>query len=124
MNQGLSGVFSWDRFSSLSLNDKSDLVYNITICHTNYCKKTSRFHLCTFCYLPSRVQSQQRKHLFKVNNKDRSSHWRCSVKRAVLTNFPVFTENTFVEVICCLSHLKLQTPAILLKRDSNTGVFL
>ena len=45
---------------------------------------------------------------------DESSHRRRSIKKAVLKNFAVFTENTCVGVFS----------SALLKRDSNTGVLL
>ena len=54
----------------------------------------------------------------------RSSHWRCSVKKDVLKNFANFARKHLRS-----SHFltKLQAwsrPATLLKKDSNTGVFL
>ena len=46
---------------------------------------------------------------------DKRSHRRCSIKKAVLKNFAVFTGKTiFVGV----------SSSTLLKRDSNTGVLL
>ena len=56
-----------------------------------------------------------------------SSHWSCSVKKQLIKNSPLSTGNTCVEV----SFFKKEStqvlqlrPAILLKRDPNTGVFL
>ena len=50
----------------------------------------------------------------------RSSHRRCSVKKVFL-NFLNFTEKHVLEFLL----IKLQAwPATLLKRDSNTGLFL
>ena len=43
----------------------------------------------------------------------KSSHWRCSIKKAVYKNFAIFTGKQL-----CWSQ---QT---LLKKDSNAGVFL
>ena len=52
-----------------------------------------------------------------------SSHRRCSVTKAVLKNFAIFTGK---HLCWSLFFIKLQlwSPAILLKRDSNTGLFL
>ena len=50
----------------------------------------------------------------------RSNHRRCSVKKGVLKNFANFTGK---HLRWSLSLIKLR-PATLLKRDSNTGVFL
>ena len=54
---------------------------------------------------------------------DRSTNQRCSMKKAVLKNFAIFTGKSL-----CLSLylIKLQAfrSATLLKRDFNTGVFL
>ena len=54
--------------------------------------------------------------------KKRSSHQRCSVKNGALKNFSGFTGKH----LCSLFLIKLEAwrPAILLNRDSNTGVFL
>ena len=53
----------------------------------------------------------------------RSSQRRCSRKKAVLKSFPVFTEK---DLCGSLFLVKLQAfrPAAVLKRDSNTDVFL
>ena len=77
--------------------------------------------------------------MFKVNSKDtrtksidavavsfgvrlRSSHLRCSIKKAVLNNFAIFTGK---HLCWSLYLIKLQdfSPATLLERDSNTSVF-
>ena len=53
----------------------------------------------------------------------KSSHQRCYIKRGVLKNFAIFTG----KYLCCsLFLIKLQARrlATLLKRDSNTDVFL
>ena len=62
----------------------------------------------------------------------RSSHLRCSIKAAVIKSFAIFS----VKHMCCglflikLGGVSTQAetmafrPAALLKRDSNTGVFL
>ena len=62
-------------------------------------------------------------HLNKKTPIFRSSHQRCSIK-AVLKNFAIFT--TRKHLWWSLFLIKLQTlrPGTLLKRDSNTGVFL
>ena len=44
------------------------------------------------------------------NGNSRNSHQKCSMERAVLKDFAIFKENTFVGIS-------------LLKKDSNTGVF-
>ena len=53
----------------------------------------------------------------------RSSHQKCSIKRAVLKNFSIFTGKHL-----CRSRFLLKLwafrPATLSKRNSNTGVFL
>ena len=56
-------------------------------------------------------------------NKCRSSHRRCSVKKAVLKNFTIFTgkHQCWSPFLKKLQPLR---PGTLLKRDSNTGVFL
>ena len=53
----------------------------------------------------------------------RSSHWGCSIEKAVLNNFAIFAGK---HLPCSLFLIKLQAfrPATLLKNDSNTGVFL
>ena len=53
---------------------------------------------------------------------ERCSHRRCSIKKAVLENFPNFTGK---HLCWSLFLMKLQAfrPTTLLKRDSNTGVF-
>ena len=55
--------------------------------------------------------------------KDRSSHRRCSVKKRVLNNFAYFTAKHPCWSLF-LTKLQAFRPATLLKRDSNTGVFL
>ena len=50
----------------------------------------------------------------------RSSHRRCSIKKAILKNFPNSTESTFVGVSFSI---KLLAFRLVLKRNSNTGVF-
>ena len=65
---------------------------------------------CEFCII---CQSS----LFSRAPPGRSSHWRCSMKRAALKNFAIFTGKHL-----CWS-LFLMQPATLLKRDSDTGVF-
>ena len=51
----------------------------------------------------------------------KSSHWRCSVKKRALKNFANFTGK---HLCWSLLFIKLQAFKALLKRDSNTGVFL
>ena len=57
----------------------------------------------------------------KQKTQYRSSHQRCSVEKAVLKNFAIFTGK---HLCCSLCLIKLQAfrTAVLLKRDSNTGV--
>ena len=53
----------------------------------------------------------------------RSSHRRCSLKKAVLKNFALF-RGKYLSWSLFLIMLQAMRPAPLLKRDSNTGVFL
>ena len=62
-------------------------------------------------------------HLNKKPPIFRSSHQRCSIK-AVLKNFTIFTTRKHLGWSLFLIKLQTLRPATLLKRDSNTGVFL
>ena len=62
-------------------------------------------------------------HLNKKPPIFRSSHQRCSIK-AVLKNFTIFTTRKHLGWSIFLIKLQTSRPATLLKRDSNTGVFL
>ena len=53
----------------------------------------------------------------------RSSHQRCSIKKAVLKNLEIFT-GKHLPLSLLLIKLKAFRPATLLKTDSNTGIFL
>ena len=53
----------------------------------------------------------------------RSSHWRCSINKAVLKNFVIFIEKHLCWSLF-LPKLQALRPATLLEKDSNTGVFL
>ena len=53
----------------------------------------------------------------------RRSHTRCSVKKHVLKNFANFSGKHLCWSLS-LIHLKASRPTTLLKKDSNTGVFL
>ena len=53
----------------------------------------------------------------------KSSHWKCSIKKAVLKNLAIFS----VKHLCWslfLIKLPTRSPAIFLKGDTNTSVFL
>ena len=54
---------------------------------------------------------------------NRSSHWRCSVKKGVLKNFANFT-GKYLCWSLFLINLQALRSATLLKRNSNTAVFL
>ena len=53
----------------------------------------------------------------------RSSHRRCFIKKAVLKNFAIFTWKHLCWSLCLIK-LHPFTSVTLLKRNSNTGVFL
>ena len=76
-------------------------------------KKTSSPNRTLFCFVPNKKKYQPY----------RSSHRRCSVKKGALKNFAIFTEK---HLCWNLFLIKLQDwrPTTLLKRDSNTGVYL
>ena len=52
----------------------------------------------------------------------RSSYRRCSIKKAVLKNFAIFTGKRLCWGLFLIK-LQVSRPATLLKRDSNTGNF-
>ena len=52
----------------------------------------------------------------------RSSYRRCSIKKAVLKNFAIFTGKHLCWGLFLIK-LQVSRPATLLKRDSNTGKF-
>ena len=58
-----------------------------------------------------------------LSSRHKSSHLRCSIKKVVLKKFAIFTKRHL-----CQSHFSMKwqawRPTILLKRDSNIGVFL
>ena len=53
----------------------------------------------------------------------RSSHWSCSVKKGVLKKFADFTRKHLCWNLFSMK-LRAFSPATILKRDFNTGVFL
>ena len=53
----------------------------------------------------------------------KSSHRRCSIKKAVLKNLAILIEKYLCWSLF-LINLQAYKPATLLQRDSNTGVFL
>ena len=59
----------------------------------------------------------------KFCKKSRRSDQRCSIKKAVLNNFAVFTGKDMCRSLFLIKLWAL-SPATLLKRDSNTGVVL
>ena len=61
--------------------------------------------------------------LWAVVSKSRSSHWRCFVKKGVLKNFTKLTAKYLCWSLFFNKVAKLR-PATLLKRDSNTVIFL
>ena len=52
----------------------------------------------------------------------RSSHLRCSVNKVILKNFAIFTAKHLCW--CLLVKMQAFSPATVLKRNSNLGVFL
>ena len=62
-------------------------------------------------------------HKLKKCLNSRSSHQRCSIEKAVLKSFVIFT-GKYLRWSFLLIDLQASRPAALLKRDSNTGVFL
>ena len=62
-------------------------------------------------------------YLVSSNWLQKSSHRRCSIKKAVLKNFAIFTEKHLCWSLFLIK-LQARSPATLFKRDSNTGVFL
>ena len=59
----------------------------------------------------------------KFCKKFRSSHQRCSIKKAVLKNFAIFTGKHLCRSLFLIKSQDWR-PTALLKRDSSTGVFL
>ena len=62
-------------------------------------------------------QGRSKEETFMKSNIDKSSHWRCSVRKSALKHFANFLEKTLVLE-------SLFTKATLFKKDSNPGVFL
>ena len=59
----------------------------------------------------------------QISRKNRSNHWKCSVKVGVLKSFANFTGKQLSWRLFFNKVTNLR-PATLLKRDSSTGVFL
>ena len=53
----------------------------------------------------------------------KSSHRRCSIRKAVLKNLAILIEK-YLCLNLLLINLQAYKPATILQRDSNTGVFL
>ena len=76
----------------------------------------NRFSFSTF-FAPRSLMKLNGLRLYRI------SHWRCSMKRAVLKNFAIFRGKHLCTSLF-LKKLQAWRPATLLKRDSNTGAFL
>ena len=62
-------------------------------------------------------------HKLKKCLNSRSSHHRCSIEKAVLKNFAIFTEKHLCQSLLLIDLWALRH-ANVLKIDSNTGAFL
>ena len=78
-------------------------IIRLCLCHTSYLHKSLKLYI----YIKQ-----------KNSLNSRSSHQRCSIEKAVLKNFSIFTGKHL-----CWSFFFLKA-CCFIKRNSNTGVFL
>ena len=62
-------------------------------------------------------------HKVKKCLNSRTSHQKCSLEKAVLKNFAIFTGKHLCQSLLLID-LRASRPATFLKRESDTGVFL
>ena len=125
-NSPCGNVFTLNKFLFWKLMNKNVFEwFLVKICkeHTLTRSTTifSRNHptLCFWLKRESRQMSNTEQLLHQTDN----SHQRCSIKKAVLKNFAIFTVKQLRWSLFLIT-LPAFRPATLLERDSNTGAFL